>query len=479
MYAADDASRNGRNRRKGCIAVVGAGWAGCAAAVELTRRGYEVHLLESSRILGGRARCLRSHGPTARVGARSSLAEAAPEPAEDWESALDNGQHILLGAYSQSLRLMREVGVNLRDSFLRLPLQMRYPANTGGMNFLTAPLPAPLHLLTALLRTRGLGVADKMALARFTTTVRWMGWRLHQDCSVAALLEHYDQTARVTALLWRPLCLAALNTSPENASAQVFLNVLRDSLGARRAAADMLIPRVDLSTLFPTPAATFVQRQGGRVLLGARVTAVERVGESWRLIHAGSEATDLYDAVVLAAPEADTSRLLEKFKLELESTADLDVLTHEPIVTCYLQYDRTLRLPLPFFALTDDPTRRHWGQFVFDRGQLDTRQAGLLAVVISAASDAAALPQDALREAISQQLAHNFAQPTLNNPLRAKVVTEKRATFTCRPGLIRPLTTTGIAGLFRAGDYVASDYPATIESAVRSGIAAAENIEAM
>ena len=213
-------------------AVIGAGWAGCAAAMELARAGHAVSVFEAARTLGGRAR---------RV--------------ERENTVLDNGQHILLGAYTETLRLIKLAGQDPAELILTLPLQMRYPANSGGMDFLAPRLPAPLHLAFALLRAKGLTRADKLALARFNSAGRWMGWALDVDCTVAELLERFDQTERPTTLMWRPLCIAALNTPPERASANVFLAVLRDSLSAsRRAASDMLLPRVAMGALFPEPA---------------------------------------------------------------------------------------------------------------------------------------------------------------------------------------------------------------------------------
>jgi hypothetical protein len=164
---------------------------------------------------------------------------------------VDNGQHILLGAYQQSLKLMKTVGVDLNAAFLRLPLQMIYPEHEDGMHFIAPRLPAPLHMLVALWRATGLRREDKLALARFSSAARWMGWTLNTDCTVTELLQRFDQTDRLCRLMWNPLCIAALNTPAEQASAQVFLNVLRDSLGASRAASDMLLPRLNLSALFP------------------------------------------------------------------------------------------------------------------------------------------------------------------------------------------------------------------------------------
>lgn len=439
------------------VAVVGSGWAGCAAAVELARGGNKVTLFEAARVLGGRARAINIDG-----------------------RHLDNGQHILLGAYRDTLSLIKLVGVDAGQAMLNLPLQMRYPAGSGGMDFVAPRLPAPLHLLLALLRCKGLQAADKMSLARFSTTARWMGWQLHNDCSVSELLERFDQTPRLIQLMWRPLCLAALNTPPERASAQVFLNVLRDSLGARRNASDMLLPRADLSALFPAAAAAYLAGHGGAVRVGATVDALQQLHDGRWQVSASGEAVGgrwnaPFDGVVLATgaqhaatllgsiPGADTGALC----------AQLAGFDYEAISTCYLQYGADFRLAQPFFALVDDPASEQWGQFVFDRGQLDARQAGLLAVVVSAAGAAAEQGQEPLRAAIAAQLAAVLRNPGLAKPAWSRVITEKRATFACTPGLQRPGNATGLPRLVIAGDFTAGDYPATLESAVRSGLGAA------
>ncbi|MCS0609801.1 hydroxysqualene dehydroxylase HpnE [Massilia solisilvae] len=431
------------------VAVVGGGWAGCAAAAELARAGCTVALFEAARALGGRARAVEVEGHT-----------------------LDNGQHIMLGAYIETLRMLRLVGVDPAAGLLRLPLQMRYPEASGGMDFVAPRLPAPWHMLVALLRAKGLERADKLALARFTTSARWMGWQLNVDCSVAELLERFDQTERLVRLMWRPLCLAALNTPIEHASAKVFLAVLRDSLGARRAASDMLLPRQNLGALFPAAAAGYVQRSGGAVHTGERIEGLTRDADGWKLLPGGQR----FDAVVLTTPPYQAARLLAGLPEAQPLAEQLNGFSYEPITTCYLQYAPGLRLPLPFCALQDDPVAGHYGQFVFDRGQLDAGHAGLLSVVVSAARDASGLDQQALATAVAAQLAAALGDPSLATPVWSRVITEKRATFACTPGLVRPANETPLPGLVVAGDYTASDYPATLESAVRSARAAATAI---
>ncbi len=434
------------------VLVAGGGWAGCAAAVELSASGARVTLAESARTLGGRARGVEVNG-----------------------KLLDNGQHILLGAYHETLRLQRQVGIDPDQAMLRLPVQMRYPEGSGGMDFVAPRWPAPLHLLGALLRAKGLAREDKLALARFTTAARTMGWVLYQDCSVHELLERFGQTERLARLLWYPLCIAALNTPPARASAKVFLAVLRDSLGARRrAASDMLLPRMDMGALFPQAAARYLGEHGATVLTGTKLSAIARAGDFWQVTLNDRQAA--FDAVVLATPATQSASLLAPHVPELAQ--QISALEYEPIATCYLQYEPAVRLDLPFYALFDDPGAGRWGQFAFDRGQLDAAQPGLLAVVVSAAGDAARLDQEALAAAIAAQLAQDLRRPELAAPAWSRVITEKRATFSCTPGLVRPGIETPLPGLVLAGDYTASDYPATLETAVRSGVAAATVIRA-
>jgi squalene-associated FAD-dependent desaturase len=341
-------------------------------------------------------------------------------------------------------------------------------------------------MLAALLRAKGLAWQDKLALARFSSLARWIGWRLNLDCSVSELLHRYDQTPRLIALMWRPLCIAALNTPPERASAQIFLNVLRDSLGAQRAASDMLIPRTDLSALFPTAAADYVTSNGGALHVGAAVQNLAQRGAGWQITAEKIGTMAAFDAVIIATQPEHAARLLDGLtnssaqsimpNAALQSTrAQLARFSYEPITTCYLQYDPTLRLPLPFMALQDDPARHHWGQFVFDRGQLDPQHAGMLAVVVSASEQAITVPRNTLAEQIATQLASVLQLAALASPQWHGVISEKRATYSCRPDLQRPSNQSGLPNLLLAGDYTSNgnagdDYPATIESAVRSAI---------
>jgi squalene-associated FAD-dependent desaturase len=386
------------------------------------------------------------------------------------DKQLDNGQHILLGAYSETLRHMKIVGVDIANALLRLPLQMRYPRHQG-MDFVAPRLPSPFHLIFAALKAKGLDKEDKMALARFSTTARWMGWELNTDCSVSELLDRYEQTDRLNRLFWKPLCIAALTTSPEQASAQIFLNVLRDSLSAKRSASDMLVPRKDLTYLYPYHAAQYIRDAGNTVHMGLAVKSLKKIDGFWDIAVNGTtlQTEERFDNIIVATQAVQAAALLN----DLIDTSRFTQLQHEAITTCYLQYDRTIHLPVPFYALLNNPEQQEWAQFVFDRGQLDEKQAGMLAAVISASHDAVTAGHDALASSIARQLSSALGMPALEHPKWTRVITEKRACFSCRPALSRPSIDTGIHGLLVAGDYTEGDYPSTLEGAVRSGVHAA------
>ena len=430
---------NGKVNRHGHVAIIGGGYAGMAAAVQLAQGGKPVTVFEAGRVLGGRARRVEIDG--------------AP---------LDNGLHILLGAYRETLRLIdlvKEPGE--AAGLLRLPLELTiHPA----FRLRTARLPAPLHLLTALLRAQGLGFGDRIAAVRFMAWAQRNRFRLAADTNVADLLRLQRQPTAVSRFLWNPLCVSALNTPPEQASAQVFLNVLRDSLNGNRADSDLLLPTLDFSALFPERAARYVESLGGRVHLGTSVDAVGR-NENGFAVTASEEC---FSHVILAVSAHRAGALLAPYAELAPIARMIDLFTYQPIYSVYLQYATEARLPFRMGGL-----ERRYTQWLFDRGQL-CGQHGLIGVVISAAGAHQELAQDELARAVHAELAENF--PGLGEPRWHQVIAEKRATFSCTPGLVRPDNLTPVAGLYLAGDYTASDYPATIESAVRSGVRAANLI---
>jgi squalene-associated FAD-dependent desaturase len=416
------------------LAVVGAGWAGLAAAVAATRDGHKVSLFESSRVLGGRAR---------------SLPVTMPDGSTQ---VLDNGQHIMIGAYTATLRLMQETGVDPASVLLRLPLTLRFP---GGDGLALPDWPAPLDAAWGIARARGWSLRDKAAT--LAASVRWQLARFQCPPHVTVTQLCEGITPRVMEQLIEPLCVSALNTPAARSSGQVFLRVLHDSLfgkgHGRWGGSNLLLPRADLGALFPDAAGQWLAERGASVVLGQRVQQVAPHAAGWQV------DGEPFDAVLLACPPWEAERLVRGAGIDaagwLQSAA---ALTHEAIATVYAAGGP--RLPLPMLALhsgDDAPA-----QFVFDRGQLGG-PPGLLAFVVSAS------PRE--REALQRQVLVQAAALGWSGLTPVQTVVERRATFACIPGLQRPGMRVA-PGLLACGDYVDGPYPATIEGAVRCALAA-------
>ena len=444
----------GRKQRR--VAVIGAGWAGCAAAVEATRLGHHVTLFEAARTAGGRAR---------RVASPTSSAHRPESPA----GTLDNGQHILIGAYADTLKLMTDVGVDLDATLLRLPLTLQYMTDQGLRGLKLPQLPAPLDALVGIAQAAGWSWRDKASLLRGAAHWQWAGFVCPPLQSVADLCR--SMTPRIKAELIEPLCVSALNTPAADASGQVFLRVLKDSMFSGRGGSNLLLPRVDLTALLPEAAIAWLEKAGAAVALGTRVQhlASNSAAGGWQLTAAG--ATLPFDCVVLAcAPQAAVRLLTDSTPPDGPAPpwqawlATARALQFEAITTVYAQAP-SIRLPQPMLAL---PSGAHApAQFVFDRGQLGG-PPGLLAFVVSASTGSSA-------DITAQVLAQGARQLGLDDLKPVQTVVEKRATFACTPGLARPGRHV-LPGLMACGDYVQGPYPATLEGAVRSGLAAARAI---
>ncbi len=415
------------------VAVVGAGWAGLAAAVTLAERGIPVSVFEASRSLGGRARRVSVDGVD-----------------------LDNGQHVLIGAYRECLRLMRLVGADPDRLLVRLPLELRY---ADGFHLRAPRLPYPLNLGAALLRAKGLSFSEAMSAVRFMASLRLRSFRIDPDRSVASLLDEQQQSGGLRTHLWEPFCVSALNTPVASASAQVFAKVLRDGLTGSRQASDFLIARGDLGRVFPEPAAEYVKAHGGEVRLGEPVRRLARIPGGFRV----NDALEFSSVVIACAPQHAGNLLVQLPELA-DALSRINSFGYEPIVTCYLQYPESVSLPSPMLGFTGGIL-----QWVFDRGRIGGSK-GLLAAVISATGKHEALSKESLVDRIQTALRAVLGPQV--KPQWSQVITEKRATFSCRPGIDRPAGSTPLPGLHLAGDYVAGDYPGTLETAVRSGVAA-------
>lgn len=422
------------------VAVIGGGWAGCAAALSLAEAGVHTTLFEAGKILGGRARRVEIQG-----------------------HQLDNGQHILLGVYAQTLSLMAKLhpgDANPVDAvLLRTPLTLEQPPH---FSLVCPSLPAPFHLLVGLWSARGLGFFDKLAASRWVQSILDTREDI-VDTSVAQLIA--NQPKKVRAHLWEPLCIAALNTQPDQASARIFKHVLAASFGESRSHSDLLFPRLDLSRLFPVPAAKKILELNGEIRLQTRIKSLQADRHRVRLLM--SCGTLDFDRVVVAVAPQHLAGICAGIP-ELNNVCGMvGTYRYEVIATVYLQYSRDVHLSRPMLGLSGGPA-----QYVFDRGYTH-HHPGLLACVISAASSLLGCPQAEWLIHVQQQLSRIFALP---EPLWKKMIVEKQASYSCSPDIQKPENQTPHPFVFLAGDYTSGPYPATLESATQSGVKSAHTL---
>jgi len=422
------------------VAVVGAGWAGLAAAVRLVQAGAQVSVVELARRPGGRAR-----------------------QADGAAQGFDNGQHILIGAYSATLGLMRSVGADPDALLLRQPLALVDPAGQGLRLPPGAPLPG---FVRAVLALRHWAWADRLAL--LAAASGWLarrfrcppGWSVQRLCRTLPMAVQRD--------LIDPLCVAALNTPMQQASAQVFLRVLQDALFSGRGSADLLLPRAPLSALLPDPAWHWLAAHGAQLLTGRRANSLSAEGRHWLL------DGERFDAVVLACSATEAARLAAQVNPTWAAAAS--GLRYEPIVTAWL-HDPKLQHAQAMVALPAGPAAP--AQFAFNLGLLhhDPASCGVWALVASSAAPSLIHGLSACGLAMLAQARQAFPGAFVgpDSQVLRHLAAERRATFACTPGLMRPAQHIS-QRLVAAGDHVQGPYPATLEGAVRSGLAAADAV---
>jgi len=429
------------------VIIVGGGWAGMAAAVELHRHHTPVTLLESARQPGGRARSVM-HGDT----------------------LFDNGQHLLIGAYRETLRLLDRMGAKESDLLARLPLHLEVRDRNGNLHIESPALPAPIHLLWGLLRASGLSRMEKYQAIRMSVLLAMRNFRLDTDTSVAKLLSDYRQGESMVRRFWEPLCLATLNTPPQTASARVFLRVLKDSFSRRRHDADLLIPRVPLGDVFCSQAIRYLESSGHNCIETSRRVTALNIDDEHRFNVETKQGTLTADDVILATAPSGVIPLIEPLPGLQPLTQALSKLGAQPIITVYLYYPEAPHPDFPMLGMSGTVS-----QWLFDRAVCG--QPGWYAVVISSNGPQKQWDNHYLIGQIQQELAeHLDGWPSEAD--KAFVIREKRATFECRVDIdtLRPDNRTPLPGLWLAGDYTDTGYPATLEGAVRSGVQCAHQI---
>lgn len=435
--------------------VVGGGFAGLSAAVDLAARGARVAVVEGRPKLGGRATSYRDRVTGDEV---------------------DNGQHVIFGCYRETFRFLRTIGAE-RDVRLQPRLGVNYIDRDGRtIRFRCPDLPPPLHPLGGVVEWDELSIGEKVAGLRMAGPLRQLRRHLDQGapeaivdgCETARewLLRH-GQGPRLRELLWEPLALAALNQSAGVASAAPFARVLAELCGPRATDSAVGIPSRPLEALYALPSRQFIESRGGAVWTEAAGRAVFADG---RLVGVEAKRELITASVVIAAvPWFSLASVLNppppSLAPLLERAAAMD---SAPIVSVHLWYDAPV-LSEPFLGLLG--TTMQW---VFDRRSAVGSQGSHLTLVSSGAESVVGLPNRALVDLAVADLRSALPSARTIVPSHAMVIRERHATFSLAPGQPeRPPSATVIRGLYLAGDWIETGLPSTIESAVVSGHRAA------
>ena len=452
------------------VAVFGGGCAGLSAAVRLAKLDARVLVLEARSRLGGRATAFTDR---------------------ETGEVVDNGQHVLLGCYTDTFEFLREIGAAGNVTWQRA-LRVTMIDSRGRWSRLECPdLPSPLHLVAGVLDWIALAWRDRLSILRMAGPLRAAQRELRPSkfgpaiiaASPGETVENWlmrnGQTPRLQEMLWEPLALAALNQPPSHAAAPLFARVLAEMFGSDPRAAAIVLPNKPLDVMYAEPARAYIERHGGMVRTGSPAT-VEIVNDVVTGVRAGGagggggaggaggagEDQEKYwpvRTVISAVPWFALADVIADCVPSLEPILTrAAAMASSPIVSVNLWLDMPV-IDEPFVGL---PGRAM--QWVFNKGggHLSLVSSGAGPLVDRSNADLIAVAHEELMSAVpAARRAHL---------LRATVVREPRATFSLAPGQpARPASATPVRGFYLAGDWTDTGLPATIESAVRSGHRAA------
>ena len=433
------------------VVIVGGGLAGIAAATALARFPLRVTLLESRNRLGGRA--------TSHVDAESG-------------EILDNCQHVSMGCCTNLTSLAESLGIG--DLF-QIEETLNFIAPDGKLSeFSASNLPAPLHLSGAFLRLPWLSFSEKCRFAWACRSLARSNLESLRGRSFLDWLKQHRQSDNLIRNVWEIVLVSALSESLDRIDAAYARKVFVDGFLANRDGWKVSIPTVSLDALYSERTMETLRSRGVEIRTQSRVTGFDLGDQCIAavLTHDGQRLEA--DEFLLAVPQHQVGRLLpddERLRAVRESA---DRIESAPITSVHLWYDRPLT-DLPHAVLIE-----RMGQWVFHRGRVehDSRPASLYQVVISASRNLGSLSTGEILETVHQELLEVFPLASDAKRLHGRVITERRAVFSCVPGIDehRLPQQSPIENLQFACDWTRTGWPATMEGAVRSGFLAAENV---
>lgn len=432
------------------ILIIGGGFAGLAAGVELSERPASVVILERRGHLGGRAYSFTDQ-PTGDV--------------------VDNGQHLFMGCYQHTIAFLKRIGCLDRLAFQDRPRVDFLDRDHGYTSFECPPLPAPLHAVAGLLRMRGITLGDKLRVANVGRAIRQNGKAGADSLTVKEWLASLGQSERICERFWYPMAIATLNEDPQVASARMLKVVLKEAFGAGRRATSIGIARVGLSELYTEGAKAFIESRGGEVRTSATVERLLIDGKRIVAVELKDGERLEADAVISAVPHPALLKMLPD-ELRAGEFAALEKLHAAPIVSINLWFDRGV-FDRQFVGLIG--TRSQW---LFNKNLIvkPSQLSNQIAVIISAAHAFVDWTKEQLVEMALGELHELLPESRAAQLLHSRIVKEREATLshTLDSDNLRPGPRTSLENLILAGGWTATGLPDTIESAVLSGHTAAE-----
>jgi len=438
------------------VVVIGAGFAGLSAGVALAERGFRVAVLERKPALGGRAYSFED---------------------PDTGDFVDNGQHVLMGCYTESLDFLRKIGSGDKLVFHR-DLEIEMLAGPGRSATLrTARLPGPFHMSAALMRYRHLSVGERLSVVRGGLKMLKMRRRERsalEKMTVADLMATLKQGDNARRAFWYPLSIATLNDEPELSSAALLAEVLKRAFFSKRSDSAFVYSRVGLSDLYCPGAREFIERTGGVVATRAIVESIETGadGLAARVHLRDGRQLGAANFISAAAPH-HLLRMLPEGAVADPFFARLGELETSPIICVHVWFDREVTRSA-FVGFIGTQT-----QWMFNKRKIferhGERHPGYLSFVISGARKLIDRSNEEILDLVTGDLGAMIPAARNAKIVKAIVLKEKQATMAPAPRSyqLRPHAATPIPNLFLAGDWIQTGLPATIESAVISGRAAA------